>query len=245
MTRKELKPTENEPQGRIKFIGFDMDGTLIDSAKQFPIIFGAFMEEEFNVSAQEAGIYFLQTQGTYTHDQILSLLRKSGSKKIPNMDQLLRMGQMVDNRLANFEAEAFPEVENVLKSLEIEGYKMFVSSSHQTEVIERKLRTVKLDKFFPFLIGKNPRYPDLKKGEPHFRAASSFFNVSYETFANQLVYIGDAPSDIETTLEAGVTAIGRTGSRSKEELVSVGNSRGIIINIVDNFLTLPSLIRRI
>jgi phosphoglycolate phosphatase-like HAD superfamily hydrolase len=244
MVEEKLRLTENEPQGRIKILGFDMDGTLIDSARQFPLIFGAFMQEEFGVSPEEAGVYFLQTQGTYTHEQILSFLRKVYSERIPSMDELIRMGELVDNRLAACDAEPFPEVETTLQILQDEGYKMFVSSSHQTDVVGRKLRTVSLDKFFPFWIGKNPYAPHLKKGEPHFRAASIFFNKPYGVFINQLAYVGDAPSDILTTLDAGATAIGRTGSRTRDELLGVGISQGIIINVIDDLSVLPSLVKK-
>ena len=79
MTEEELRFVENEPQGRIKVVGFDMDGTLIDTARQFPLIFGSFMGEEFGASPEEAGIHFLQTQGIHTDEQILSFLKKINS----------------------------------------------------------------------------------------------------------------------------------------------------------------------
>lgn len=244
LIEQEANYQEGEPSGRIKNVGLDMDGNLLDTAEKFPVIFGSFVEQEFGIPQKIGGGYFLDTQGIATHEQIRGLLVARGFVTIPDNETLLKMGVYVDEQLGEAPGDPFPEIPEALHALQEEGYRLFVSSSHKDDIIGRKLQQAGLaPQYIRYWIGKDSTKPELKKGKPHFAAAAAHFGVPYERFTQGLVYIGDAPSDISSTLEAGVTAIGRTGSRSRERLLQEGQKYGTEITIVDNFRDLPQILR--
>ncbi len=212
---------EIRPVGRIKFVGFDMDGTLIDTMPGFADVFGREVGPKFGISEVEAGDFFIAHLGIPAHEQIRILHRKLFNSDFP-LEEAMRIGDSVEDGLIGIEAQPFPEITGMLKNLVDRGYLLFVSSSHRTERASKKLKSVGLGGFFEYVIGKDPEYPEFTKGEPHFRAAADHFGIPYDDFKKQLVYVGDLKKDIETAVKAGVIAIGRIGTVNETDLLHEG-----------------------
>jgi phosphoglycolate phosphatase-like HAD superfamily hydrolase len=217
---KDQQHTEQAYQGRIRYIGFDMDGTLIDTMQFHAFVFGHYIKERFEINAEESGNHYIQTAGHPTADQIVSLLKKYSITI--STEQAIQMGQEFDTIVEHVEAPPFPEVPDVLAQLKNNGYYIFVSSSHPTEAIERILKKAELLQHVDFFLGTDPQNPELKKGEPHFRKAAEYFNVPYEIFIKKAVFVGDGSSDMQAAITSNVIAIGRVGTKTEKDLLDAG-----------------------
>ncbi len=212
---------EIEPEGRIKFVGFDMDGTLIDSMGGFADVFGKQVGPRFGISELEAGDFFMAHLGIPAHEQLSILHHKLFNSDLP-LEEAMRIGDSVEGGLIGIEAQPFLEITGMLNTLVDRGYLLFVSSSHRAERASKKLESVGLGSFFEYVVGKDPERPEFTKGEPHFRAAADHFGIPYDDFKKQLVYVGDLKKDIETAVKAGVISIGRIGIVNKTDLLHEG-----------------------
>lgn len=219
---------EREPRGRIKHIGVDVDGTLIDSMAAFPDAFGGILEEYFSIPKDEAGIFFLSHIGKRTSMQVALCLSNYGIDVDPLDAEYI--GSEINGKLATIEARPFPEVPEKLKKWKEEGYGIFASSSHFTHQLEEILRREGLSDFIDLALGRNPAKPSFTKGEAHFKAAASFFGIPYETFITQTAYCGDALTDMHAATSCGIAAIGRAGTRTEAELKEAG-----ALMVVQNF----------
>lgn len=228
--------SEAEPEGKIRFIGFDLDGTLIDTMSEHKIYFGRFIKNQFGIDPQEAGDHYFATAGKPTAEQISSLLTKKGISI--SLEKSVQLGQVIDSELETIEAKPFPEILNLLKDLKKDGYHLFVCSSHPTLAVGRILEKSELLPFVDFFIGTDPEKPKLKKGETHFREVANHFQVPYETFVKKAVFIGDGISDIQAANETGIVGIGRIGTKTKEELIAAKAHTAL-----KDFSKLPKIIK--
>src|SRR3989344_4920146 len=225
---------ESGPQP-VRYVGFDLDGTLIDTMSHHYALFGAFMHERLGIDPEEAGAYYRATAGESTTRQIASLLERCGI----GLDgkSLEQLGQEADILLEHAEGEPFAETAETLQKLKEQGWKVFVSSSHPTTAIATILTKHHLEKFVDFFAGTDPDDPAFRKGDTHFRAAAERFGVPYGDFVREAVFIGDGLSDVEAAERSGVRSIGRIGTRKKEELLTHGARAA-----VNSFEDLPELL---
>src|SRR6266566_9674606 len=120
-----------EPEGRIKNIFWDKDGTLLNSMRRFADVFATAMWLYGNYPEEEAKKLFLGTIGTPTHEQIRMLEDQFASKESHlsfSPEFRMTLGKYIDKNLPY--VEPFEEVPGVLKKLHKMGYTMLISSSH-------------------------------------------------------------------------------------------------------------------
>lgn len=218
---EEQVSSEHQPIGHIRYIGFDMDGTLMDSIAEYTRLFGELMHSTYGIDVDEAGEHFTITAGQPTPEQISTLLKKHGITISP--DEAFKEG----NRVASFigdhsKAQPFLEVSEVLRDLKERGYDIFVSSGQQESVVREKLEKSGLMQYVDLLTGIRPAEPEFKKGEPHFREAAIHFGVPFDAFVMETVFIGDTPTDMNVASNSNIVALARSGTGSKEALLSSG-----------------------
>jgi phosphoglycolate phosphatase-like HAD superfamily hydrolase len=221
---------------KIKFIGFDKDGTLMDSMASYASEWARIVHADYGIEAKEAEELFVKTEGQSTAVQLETLLRQKNIT-LPQ-EEIFRKS----NEIATFLGERdnskpFPEVLDILKKLKEKGYFIFVSSGQQEQIVKRDLERTGLIKYIDLAEGIRPDQPNFKKGEPHFRAAAQYFNVPFETFVKETVFIGDTPTDVQVSRESNIISIVRKGVNSDDSLLNEGARF-----VVDNFSNLPELI---
>ena len=227
-------PSEQVP-GNIRYVGFDLDGTLIDTLRSHYKIFGAFIHDRYGIDPVEAAGHYRATSGLPTADQIASLLEKH---HIPvDRSETSRLGQEADALLENAEGIPFPEVVATLKRLKDGGYRVFVSSSHPTDAVRQILAKHELDGLVDASFGTDFRDPSFRKGEAHFRKVAEELKIPYEEFLPSIVFIGDGASDMEAAKGSGVFALGRAGTGTAGDLMKSGAYAAL-----DDLSNLPELL---
>ncbi len=220
----------------IKFVGFDKDGTLLDSMKFYIKEWGQIINADFDIDPKDAEKIFIDLLGQPTVLQLKSLLEKNDIKL--SQDELFEKANEIARKLGErSKAKPFAEIKGVLKKLKQQGYKIFVSSGQQESVVKKDLQRTGLIKYIDFIVGIRPNKPGFKKGELHFRAVAKHFGVQFDKFKTQAVFIGDAPADIEISKESGITSIVRKSSISQKIMLDKGAKA-----VLKNFDILPKLL---
>lgn len=233
-TMNSLERGEKEPHGRIRYIGFDLDGTLIDTMAAHKKIFGQRMNEKYGIDNQKAADHYGATTGLPTGEQIRLLLQKDEIT-----GEISVIAQEIDAKLETIEASPFPEIPSVLARLKTDGYHLFVSSSHSTEAVGRLLGKSGLLPYIDFFVGFDPE-KGLKKGPSHFQKAAAHFQAPYETFVNEAIFVGDGLSDMKAAVEANVLGIGLIGENTEADLRTAKAQM-----VLGDLSTLPELLPKL
>lgn len=230
------KEREKIPKGRIQFVGFDMDGTLLDSMHILQEVFEKNITREYGIPSESVSEYLRQSWGTPTEIQIKEMYYMYMGKELPAQN-VQAMAVMVDKQFSMLPCEPFPDVNDTLELLCQSGYRLFVSSAHTTEAVSRRLYSSGLSQYFGFIAGKSSEQENYTKGEPHLRAAANSFSTPYDKLITSTVFIGDVRKDISTARAAGILAIGRVGTLSAEELLAEGAFMAL-----EDFSALPTIL---
>ncbi len=223
----------------IKYIGFDKDGTLMDSLDSYAKIWGKIFHDEYGIDEKEAGNFLIETAGVPTIIQVDTLLKKHNI--VLSKDKVFNKANEIATTLGEkADSNPFPEVPEILKKLKELGYRIFVSSGQQEAVIKKDLEKSGLIKFVDFFAGIRSEDPSYRKGEPHFQAAAKHFGVPFETFVKETVFIGDTVTDIEVSKSSNIRCIVRASSSSREKLLKEGAEL-----TVSDFSNLPEIINSI
>lgn len=220
---------------KIKYIGFDKDGTLFDSMPEYARVWGEIFNKEYGIDENSASKYLLDTAGQPNFLQVDGLLRKYNV--VLSKEEVFKKSSEITKDLGErVIPKAFPEVKNVLVKLKASGFKIFISSGQQEIVIKNDLRRTGLSDYVDFIAGMRPDDPNFIKGEQHLRAAAKYFAVSFDEFIKETVFVGDTQTDLDMSLEAHIPCI----MRKSASHVTMG-----ALFTVDNFKNLEEIIRKI
>ena len=222
---------------KIKYVGFDKDGTLIDSVDAYTREWGKIIHAQFGIDRKIAErIFRVDAAGKPTAVQ-LALVLESNHIKLSE-EEIFQKANEIASLLGNtVKAPLFSEVLDVLKKLKLPGFLIFISSGQQEEVVRKDLIRTNLLQYVDFYAGIKPAQPNFKKGEQHFRAAAKHFGVDFKTFVKETVFIGDTPEDIEVARNANILFIARVGQGSLKKLKKLGAKI-----VVSDFTNLPEII---
>ncbi len=238
MNKLPVIPPKKDGPRKIRYVGFDLDGTLIDTISQHEGYFGQFMESRFGIDPQEAAKHYAATAGIPTSEQIDSLLKKQNLNI--SSEEIAQLTRVIDAGLEKVEAKPFAEIPKLFTDLKNGGYHLFICSSQQTSAVGRILQKSKLLPFIEFFIGIDLQRKNLKKGKAQFREVANHFQIPYKIFIKESVFIGDGISDMRAAVETGVIGIGRKGTRTQTELLS---AKAEIV--LDNLTKLPETIKKL
>jgi phosphoglycolate phosphatase-like HAD superfamily hydrolase len=222
----------------IKYVGFDKDGTLIDSNEAITKAWGKIINDDFGIDPKDAEKVFGQTAlGQQTQIQ-LALTLKEHNVDFPK-DKLFEKANEIAIRMGqNAKADPFPEVLGILGKLKEEGYFIFVSSGHQESVVKDDLERTGLIKYVDYYAGVRPDQPEFRKGESHFKAVAKHFEIDFAEFIKETVFVGDTPEDISVAKDSGIISITRIGTLPKEKLLELGAKF-----VIPDLLSLPEIIK--
>ncbi|HSD98915.1 MAG TPA: HAD hydrolase-like protein [Patescibacteria group bacterium] len=234
---------ETKPFKSVRFVGFDLDGTILkEPTRSFPEVFATRTSRLFHVPENTTHQFAQATMGNPTIRQLETLpnslsLPSNHLLRLVSMDLRQFIANSIDIEFFNQPLELFPDITSALKSLKQQGIHLFISSSRPTKNIFQLLELhPELAECIDFAIGTNPNDPSLKKGEGHFQKVAEHFGIPFEELVEQSVFIGDTPSDIQAGASINIKTIGRTSTKSAEELKNAGAAL-----TVHDFSSLPFL----
>ena len=187
---------------------FDMDGVLADTG---PIHFASWKK-----LAEEIGVKFTKKFFEKTFGQkSIPITRKlvgenTNDSKIKEWADLKETyyREMVKDKI-----RPLPGVISLIKELKKKDFKLAVGSSGPPENVDLLLKSLKIKKYFDFIITG----ADVQKGKPD---PEGFIKIKkhFQVNAENCVVIEDAPVGIEAAKRAGMKTIALTTTHKKEEL---------------------------
>lgn len=245
MRREEqLRHQDEEQISKIRFVGFDLDGTLLqEPVRSFPEVFTDKTTRLFGLQPESTIQFAQSTMGASTVHQLQNIPASIGLPshhvlRIISSDLRTFIANAIDAEFFDQEVELFPEVVQALTQLRQQGANLFISSSRPTTNIQKVLlHHPELAGLIDFAIGTDPNDPTQKKGEGHFRKAAEHFDIPFDDFIQQAAFVGDTPSDMKAGTSIGVITIGRTSTNEDTVLTQAGAD-----NTINDFSNLPDLL---
>ena len=204
--------------GGFKAILFDWDGTLLSNSLHLKI--------------ENAGRLFSRSYPVTSDCVEASYRRHSGIARRSLFDRISTdcMGRTLTEdefeglsrafTKANLEsvssrAQPRPEARASLEALRKTRCMLFVSTSASQEEVSALARHFDLAWLFVAILGSGP---DFTKGPDH----AAHVMATYDLDRRDLAAVGDESSDIRLQLEAGITAVGITGTEERDALLAAG-----------------------
>ena len=199
---------------KTKALIFDLDGTLIDSLEDIALSMNDVLQE-FNLPTHP-----LKSYNQFVGDGALYLTQRAVPKNSSQelIDSILKRYKKVYDKAIYHSTKPYEGIYELLEKLQNTSLKMGVLSNKPHEFTLKYVET--LFHQFEFLQVHGQKEDVPKK--PHPQGALNIahaFNLS----SDEIVYIGDTPTDIHTAKNANMKSIGVLwGFRTKEELQEAG-----------------------
>ncbi len=196
----------------IKAIIFDLDGTLVNTARDICAT--------LNDSLREYGLPELSVQTTvkYVGDGAKKLVERAVGERADLVQKVYKDFSVRYATCANELSELYPSEEETLTKLKDNGIMLALLTNKPQSATDRVYAKF-LAKFgFCIVLGQTEQYP-LKPNPASTRAILKELNVSED----ECVFVGDGEADIKTAAAAGLKCISALwGFRTGEELKSAG-----------------------
>lgn len=190
--------------GQFKVIGFDLDGTLVDSLPDLALSLNqAFAEVGLPQAPEELVM-------TWIGNGADVLLARGLEWSEANLDdesikQLKRrFGFYYGENICN-KSRLFPHVKETLETLKAQGYILTVITNKPTKHVQPVLAAFGIDHLFSELLG-GQSLPAIK---PH-PAPLYYLCGQFGIYPKQLLFVGDSKNDILAAHSAGCAVVGLT-----------------------------------
>ena len=172
-----------------RYLIFDVDGTLIDTARAFIVSLQQLLRERFGWEKSEEELRFVF--GIPSVDALARLGLRDDGTFIPAWEQ--RVGE--NRRLMKL----YDGIQPVLDALKAQGWPMGVITSRTRPEVERDFPFFGLERYFPTVVTSSDTA--LHKPDP---APLLLCLERLGIAAEDAIYIGDAPSDCLAAKRAGM-----------------------------------------
>lgn len=195
-------------QKKIKAVAFDFDGTIADS---FPVFL--------------RGVEYTLNR-TFSPEEVKDLSRYSAREalKIVNVKlwQVPYLGAKLTRELDRHQSEItiFPGMADALKTLRLQGYKLYIVSSHSKQGIMDFLKQYNLEGTFDHMYSKIGLF-----GKP---AALKKLQKRFKYAASECAYVGDEIRDVEAAKKAGVQCISVSWGYNAVDAIRAHNPSAVI-----------------
>jgi len=220
---------------KIEAIGFDWDGTLVDSmsvkSQSFAESIIAFYPKLGGHRRKIEKLYHATRGNPRTYQ--LALVQKRYNLNQLSREKTQRWSDLFTSLYIDKKLPLFEDTIQVLDELKNRDYKLFLCSSVPQDDLERTLKMYPLENYFELTLGTRDN-GKFKKGVPHLTYISKTISVPLDKIA----FVGDGPDDVEGANEAGCFSIGKTNPKipnSREEIQK--NNPKLIIENLEELLT--------
>lgn len=190
----------------IKLIGFDLDGTLINSLPDIALSLNTALAEFGFAQAEESLVL------TWIGNGAGVLFRKaaewSGAKDKLSEAELsaleARFNALYGENVCN-KSELFPNVLETLQALKDQGYLLAVVTNKPTHLVQPVLQAFQIEHFFAETLGGH----SLPKIKPH-PAPLYYLCGKFGLYPQEILFVGDSKNDILAARAAGCQSVGLT-----------------------------------
>lgn len=202
---------------KIKYIVFDLNGTLIDAMPIYTRVFCDVLKrytkiENFDIP--DIVKYSVAVTGTPWDEQFAYVLNlhKYSTDEVPKlMDEFC-------NIVNEKKYSLFPKVEELLKLFKGKGYRVLITSGSSTGAMIKRIYDLGILDNIDFLLG----FDTYNKSQKHMEILAEKENLSLEEFARRATYFGDGPGDMRIAKSSGIYAIGVAQTVSAKLLKDAG-----------------------
>ncbi|MCP5463581.1 MAG: HAD family hydrolase [Deltaproteobacteria bacterium] len=191
----------NNKFNEVKALVFDLDGTLVDSMRDFSEVAQEVLTDFFGLSPSEARAAYRQTSGLPFRFQVQSIF--PDHQNIEEAVQEFETRKVLDYDKAPF----FNDVLPVLESLAQE-FVLFVSSNNHQANVEEKISQLPIS--FKRILGYQPGF---LKGKDHFDCIQSEYGFA----PSQILFIGDSLHDAKMAKENKINFAAKIGTFERSD----------------------------
>ncbi|MGL6177170.1 MAG: phosphoglycolate phosphatase [Vibrionaceae bacterium] len=225
------------PFQSVKYIAFDLDGTLVDSVPDLAHALRLMLADIGVPSVSDAMVRGWIGNGV----EIMVKRALSGNVDI---DPLLSP-ELIAQALARFEfhyrqnasseTTAYPNVYNTLASLKQAGFLLGIVTNKAQQFVPAILQQLQLEAFFNDIIGGDT----LSTNKPHPQGLL-FLQEKHKLKSQEIVMVGDSKNDILAAKNAHIASIGLTYGYNYGEPIADSHPDAV----VDDFAALLTIFNR-
>lgn len=216
---------------KIKAIAFDLDGTLINSAKGLTEAVDLMLKTLGYpvVGFEKVSIWI----GNGAVNLVETALKNAGDNELSQFEEGFSLFNRFYADVLKKGSEVYPHVKETLTALKEAGYQLALITNKPTHFLPDLLNDLQFTDFFDLVLGAD----DVAARKPH--PAPIFQTLGFfGLFQDELIFVGDSRNDIESAKSAGVQTIGLTYGYNFGRLISEENPTYVI----DDFSEILTLI---
>lgn len=193
---------------QFKLIGFDLDGTLVNSLPDLALSVNSALVELGLPQAEESLVLtWIGNGADVLSARALDWAKKQTGRSL-NEEEVLqfkrRFGFYYGENLCNI-SRLYPNVKETLETLKVQGYILAVVTNKPTKHVQPVLAAFGIDHLFSEMLG-GQSLPAIK---PH-PAPLYYLCGKFGLYPKQVLFVGDSRNDILAAHSAGCPAVGLT-----------------------------------
>lgn len=191
---------------KFKLIGFDLDGTLVDSLPDLALsLNSAFAEVALPQAPEELVLTWIGNGADILFARGLEWTGRAHEFSEEQLAQIKRrFGHFYGENVCNV-SKLYPNVKETLEKLHAQGYLLAVVTNKPTKHVQPVLKAFGLDHLFAETLG-GQSLPAIK---PH-PAPLYYLCGKFGLYPHEILFVGDSKNDILAAQQAGCRSVGLT-----------------------------------
>ncbi|VTU07055.1 phosphoglycolate phosphatase [Actinobacillus indolicus] len=191
---------------QFKLIGFDLDGTLVNSLPDLALsLNSAFAEVCLPQAPEELVLTWIGNGADVLFAKGMEWTGKADNFSQDELAQIKRrFGYFYGENVCNI-SKLYPNVKDTLEALKAQGYILAVVTNKPTKHVLPVLQAFKIDHLFSEALG-GQSLPQIK---PH-PAPLYYLCGKFGLYPHEMLFVGDSKNDILAAKAAGCKSVGLT-----------------------------------
>ncbi|MDO9757300.1 phosphoglycolate phosphatase [Glaesserella parasuis] len=191
---------------QFKLIGFDLDGTLVNSLPDLALsLNSAFAEVCLPQASEELVLTWIGNGADVLFAKGMEWTGKADEFSQDELAQIKRrFGYFYGENVCNI-SKLYPNVKDTLEALKAQGYILAVVTNKPTKHVLPVLQAFKIDHLFSEALG-GQSLPQIK---PH-PAPLYYLCGKFGLYPHEMLFVGDSKNDILAAKAAGCKSVGLT-----------------------------------
>lgn len=216
---------------QFKLIGFDLDGTLVNSLPDLALsVNSALAEFDLPQASEELVLTWIGNGADILIARALEWAKEQTGKNL-NDEQIRevkrRFSFYYGENLCNV-SRLYPNVKDTLEQLKAQGYTLAVVTNKPTKHVQPVLAAFGIDHLFSELLG-GQSLPAIK---PH-PAPLYYLCGKFGLYPKQILFVGDSKNDILAAHSAGCPVVGLTYGYNYNIPISEANPDWVFDDFAD------------